>query len=109
MLAIVTRIDSPGKQQHILYTSAFPATLETLLKVGRGVTVRADIRVPFGTVAVTRGGELRGSVFAREFLLEDGETHWPSCLYYCWLYFDKCAYLYIRLYMLCKYLYVCAS
>lgn len=42
-------------------------------QVGRGVTVRADIRVPFGTVAVTRGGELRGSVFAREFLLEDGE------------------------------------
>lgn len=42
-------------------------------QVGRGVTVRADIKVPFGTVAVTRGGDLRGSVFAREFLLEEGE------------------------------------
>lgn len=45
------------------------------------MTVQADVRVPHGTVAVTRGGELRGSVVAREFLLEDGEDE-PCVLVY---------------------------
>lgn len=43
------------------------------LQVSRGVTIKADVHVPFSTVAVTRGGELSGRVVAREFLLEDGE------------------------------------
>lgn len=47
------------------------------LQVSRGVTVKADVRVPHGTVAVTRGGELRGKVVAREFLLEDGAIFTP--------------------------------
>lgn len=36
--------------------------------------MKADVRVPHGTVTVTRGGQLRGRVIAREFLLEDGEA-----------------------------------
>lgn len=44
------------------------------------MSVRADIRVPDGTVAVTRGGVLRGSVFAREFLLEEGVDPLVCCM-----------------------------
>lgn len=42
-------------------------------QVGCGVTVHSDMHLPSGTVAVTRGGVLKGSVIAREFLLEDGK------------------------------------
>lgn len=38
-----------------------------------GVTVNADVHVPYATVAVARGGKLAGKVVAREFLLEDGK------------------------------------
>lgn len=41
--------------------------------MSHGVTVRADVHVPYATVAVARGGTLTGRVVAREFLLEDGE------------------------------------
>lgn len=51
-------------------------------QVSRGVTVKADVRVPHGTVAVTRGGELRGKVVAREFLLEDGAIQSIPPLFY---------------------------
>lgn len=37
------------------------------------MTLKADVRVPEGTVGVTRGGKLQGRVVAKEFLLEDGE------------------------------------
>lgn len=47
--------------------------LVTYSQVSRGVTIKADVHVPFSTVAVTRGGQLSGRVVAREFLLEDGE------------------------------------
>ncbi|CAM9368866.1 unnamed protein product [Ascophyllum nodosum] len=40
--------------------------------VSSGVVLEADVRVPQGTVGVTRGGELKGRVVAKEFLLEDG-------------------------------------
>ncbi|CAM9712427.1 unnamed protein product, partial [Ectocarpus sp. 13 AM-2016] len=42
------------------------------LVVSRGVSVTADVHVPFATVAVTRGGKLCGRIVAKEFLLEDG-------------------------------------
>lgn len=35
--------------------------------------LKADVRVPEGTVGVTRGGQLQGRIVAKEFLLEDGE------------------------------------
>ena len=60
----------------VLYCTriVFPFRLKPLPKVSSGVVLEADVRVPQGTVGVTRGGELKGRVVAKEFLLEDGET-----------------------------------